>query len=317
MVDDDLRNIQRQIARLSVDLDKIAGVRAVPTFIEFAESYLTAKLARPTLRASTKKSFEHQVRKHLMIGFGMNRLDSITNAVWLEWVNATRARGSVTRFFNARKDLIEVLTAAKEVGHIEKVPKLDNPDEARSVGRVLTDKEVLAIIWHARRPFRLIFYAFWKMGCRPREILQWEWAMITWSEPGKTWIKIPARISKTDRTREIPLNPELSAILYKKYFGSSWGSPFADSPNRSTPFVYPSRFDKFKPQMTYHSAWSRACALANVKATAYDLRRTFITRCAAEGKPLVFIAKALDTSVQMIEKVYAKAQKDVMEGIIR
>ncbi len=48
----------------------------------------------------------------------------------------------------------------------------------------------------------------------------------------------------------------------------------------------------------------------------YDYRRTFITyQMEKPDAPGVFVAKFLDTSMQQIEKTYAKAQKHTMEGI--
>lgn len=277
--------------------------RAPTAFGPWAASYLAIKLANPTLRAATRSAFRGRVLKHLIPAFGALELKEVTNAAFLRWVSETK---ELTRFFNFRKDLIEILGAARNEGLIDRLPKFDNPDEPKDVGRVLEDREVLAIIWRARRPFRAIFYAFWKMGCRPREILQWEWSMIRWKEPGHTWIDIPARISKTGRVRSIPINPALSSLLYRRYFGRDPGR-----------FVFPKEGDPGSPQLSYHSAWGRACRLAQVSAVAYDLRRTFITRCAVNGDPLIYVAKALDTSTKMIEGTYAKARSEVMEKILK
>jgi integrase len=82
-------------------------------------------------------------------------------------------------------------------------------------------------------------------------------------------------------------------------------------------FVFPARGDNGRPQLTYQSAWTTACDHAKVKAVPYDLRRTFITRCMAENKSPFYVAKCLDTSTKMIESVYAKAQADVMEDILK
>lgn len=303
----ELEDLRRKIAGLSADINKLAGDHATLLFRDFALEYLKSKLINPTLRLSTKSSFENQVIRHLIPAFGALPIDRIKNGEWINWVLDMQNQKKITRFFNARKTLIEILRAAESDGHIQKLPKLDNPDSIKDVGRVLEPKEVIKILWMSHKPFRFIFYVLWKMGCRPREVLQWEWPMIRWNEPGKTWIDIPPRISKTDRARSIPLNPEVSVLLRKRF----------DRGNRSQ-FVFPSKKDLRRPQMTYQSAWSVACRNAKISnAKPYDLRRTFITRCAAEGKPLIYVAKCLDTSTKMIESVYAKAQVDVMENIIK
>lgn len=303
------------MAALNLTLAKLAGEQHILLFGDFAREYLKQKMANPTLREATKRSFEHQVLHHLIPTFGRLPLDKVTNAEFLYWVIERRkcaetqkaGHGRITRFFNARKYLIEVLLAAKNDGHIERLPKFDNPDEPKNVGRALSDREVLAIL--RRTPiklFRFFFYVLWKTGCRPREILRWEWNMFLWSEPGKTWIDIPARISKTDRTRKIPLNPNVSRRLYAEFRRG----------NRSH-FVFPNPRDPRRPQLSYSQQWNSACKRAKIKAMPYDLRRTFITRCAAAGMPLLYVAKALDTSTKMIESVYAKSQAEVMEGIVK
>lgn len=303
MTDDRIKELQRQIAKLSGTITDLAGERPTLLFRDFASEYLAVKLKNPTLRASTKQSFENQVRNHLIPRFGAQPIDRINNAEWLYWVTEEKR---ITRFFNARKALIEILTAARNDGHIEKVPKLENPDKPKNVGRALSDKEVLSILWRSRSPFRFIFYTLWKMGCRPREVLRWEWSMIRWNEPNKTWIDIPARISKTDRSRSIPLNPDVSRLLYRRYVRGNMSQ-----------YVFHHRDSREKPQLTYQSAWTSACRKARVNAVPYDLRRTFITRCAAEGKPMIYVAKALDTSMKMVESTYAKSQVEVMEGIVK
>lgn len=304
---DQLKDLQRQIAKLNESMSRLAGEQEAIRFESFAQEYLKRKLLNPTLRRATKESFRNQVQKHLIPAFGGLELRQITNAVFLQWVTQKRASVPNYRFFNGRKSLIETLTAAVAEGHLERVPKFDNPDEKRDVGRAMEQREVLQILRHTReRFFRFYFFVLWKMGCRPREILQWEWAMITWNEPGHTWIDIPARISKTGRSRRIPINPQVSLRLYRMFQAGV-----------NSRFVFPKTDDLNRFQYEYSGQWRRACRQAGIKAMPYDLRRTFITKCAAEGKPLIYVAKALDTSTKMIESVYAKAQVDVMEEIIK
>lgn len=306
-----VRNIQRQIGNLTDALSKLTGEQTAPLFADYARGYLGKKLLRPTLRQSTKNAFGDQVRIHLIPQFGQRPIDKVTNTEWLEWIAKERTKTEgrrVTRFFNARKALVEILRASEADGHIERLPKLDDPDAPRNVGRALDDFEVYKILRHTRRPyFRLFFYTLARMGCRPREILQWEWSMITWGEPGKTWIEVPARITKTNRTRRIPINPDVSARLYDLW---------RDEP--ASRFVFPHRHDPNRYQTSYHGAWRTACRHGRVaKCVPYDLRRTFITKRAAKNKAPIYVAKVLDTSVKMMETVYTKAQADVMEDIVK
>jgi integrase len=305
-----IRSLQNQMATLAATLAKVTGERRMPTFAEVASPYLADKLTNPTLRAATKRSFNNSVRLHLLPAFGSMTLDKLTNVEWLKWVESERAKPGrhLTRFFNTRKALIEILRAAKDVGHIEKLPKLDDPDESKQTGRTLDRAEVIRILWKCSHKFRVIFQAFFRMGCRPREILRWEWNMIRWNEPEKTWIDIPARISKTGRARSIPINPRLSYLLAIRHRRGN-----------GSPFVFPARGDLRRPQLTYQSAWTTACGHAGITthAVPYDFRRTFITERAAAGKPMLYVTKQLDTSIKMAENTYAKAAVATMEDIIK
>jgi hypothetical protein len=143
MNDDPIKLLRKQIEQLNASVAKISGNSAVPTFGEFAGAYLQEKLRRP-LREATKRSFENQVRLHLVPGLGGLFIDKVTNAIWLEWVSKERAKDGrhLSRFFNARKSLVEILRAAKEAGHIEKLPKLDDVDETKAVGRVIEQEQL-------------------------------------------------------------------------------------------------------------------------------------------------------------------------------
>jgi integrase len=304
----DLKDLQRQIAELNAVANRMAGDQPTLLFADYAREYLKAKLQNPTLRTSTKNSFQNQVMHHLIPAFGLLPMDRIKNGEWLHWVTDMREQKQISAFFNARKVLIEILRAAQNDGHIQKLQKFDNPDEPHDVGRILSTQEILAIIWKSHRPFRFIFFTFWKLGCRPREILRYEWEMLDWETKDKAWANIPARISKTGRQRRIAINPRVGRILEIRRARGY----------RPSPFLFPSKNNPNAPQLSYQSAFEVACRRAQVKgAKVYDFRRTFITRCAAENKPLAFIAKHLDTSIGQIEKTYLKAQKEAMEAIVR
>lgn len=306
MSDEEIQKLRRQIAELSDGISKLAGEKVTPTFGAFAAEYLREKRMRP-LRESTKRLFEMQTRLHLVPALGELPIDKVTNATWLNLIEREQLKDGrrLTKFFNARKVLTEIIRAALDRGLITKLPKFDDPDVYEPVGRVVSDAEMIRLFRSASRPFKFIFYCFWAMGNRPREILQWEWSMFRWNEPGKTWLDIPARISKNNRDRSIAVDPTVSRILWRR---QSRGV---------SPFVFPSRRGPLKPQLAYSSAWNTACMHANIEAVPYDMRRTRITKWAAAGKPLLFMAKQLDTSETMIRMIYLKDDIDTMEGLFK
>jgi hypothetical protein len=131
--------------------------------------------------------------------------------------------------------------------------------------------------------------------------------MIKWEEPGNSRIEIPARISKTRRTRIVPIPEGVSHILVRRY-----------KRGNGSPFVFPARVDPTRPQLTYHAAWRTANKHAGIsaKAVPYDCRRAFITQAAASNQPVTYLGKCLDTSPKMISDVYAKDQMDTMRDIM-
>ncbi len=310
MADDNsnaLRELQRQMAKINESINRLSGESITPLFQDFATLYLGEKMNNPTLRASTKEAFRQHVKNHLIPAFGLQPLDKINNPMWLTWVVDTRKAGRLTRFFNSRKGLVEILAAAKERGLIDKTPKLDNPDEYKNVGRAVHFKEIIKILRNTKDPFyRFFFFCLWKTGCRPREILKWEWSMVGWSEPGESWIDIPGRITKTGRSRAMPIHRWVSMILYKQYLAGN-----------GSIYVFPHKKNPQLPTLNYSFAWKAAKLAAGVDAVPYDMRRSFITACARENKAMITVSQLLDTSMDMIRKFYAKEDMRAMKGILK
>lgn len=179
------KEMQKQIAKLfAQSISELAGdTPDVPTFAEFADRFIAEKMQSLEHRDSTKRATEYQVRRNLKPAFGPLRMNQIGNVDWNRWVREMRADQGrfkrVTRFFNSRKVLTEIFHAAKEAGLVSKVPRFDNPDEKRSVGRVLSKKEMWWLLRNTTyRLFRVFFYTLHKQGVRPREALKWERSMI-------------------------------------------------------------------------------------------------------------------------------------------
>ena len=305
----DIRSIQKQLEKLTAAVSKQAGDTTSPLFKDFALNYQSEKLAKTSLRIATKRAFEYQVRCFLVPAFGHLTLDQITSHVWDTQIPLWLGQGRLTRFFNTKKCMTEIMRAAHKAGMIDRVPELENPDEARNVGRVVSEEEFELIQANVTYPiFKLFFFTLRRMGCRPREILRWEWDFIEYpeTEGGKAWINIPARISKTGRNRKIPINSEVWTQLL------AWR---VQGPMNSK-YVFPNRRHPGQPQLSYHGAWKTACTKAGVAyCVPYDYRRTFITVKMENNESGVFVAKYLDTSMLQIEKTYAKAQRVTMEGI--
>jgi hypothetical protein len=310
-----IREMQRTIEKLNMSMATLVGERRVPTVGEFAQEFITEELASTEHRESTKRAKEYQVRRNIIPAFGKLPMDGLGNIQWNAWIKETKANPRdwrITRYFNVRKLLTELFHKAKVRGIIENVPKLDNPDEHRNTGRVITDRETWWILRNTTyRIFRVFFYGLYKQGVRPREMLRWERSMIKTAPDGRMWVEVPARITKTARSRLMPVNQTLAKHICRIM-----------KENPDSRFVFQNRIHPDAPQLSYHGAFRTALMKARKAhpemkpCVPYDWRRSFITRAMIAGKQPVYIAKLLDTSVPMLERVYTKDDAATMEALV-
>jgi integrase len=103
-------------------------------------------------------------------------------------------------------------------------------------------------------------------GMRPKEIFT-----LRWDDIADGQIVVRGEISKTDQTREIPLNAEAQQVL------EHWES--------DSELVFPGPNDA--PMTTIKTAWSKVRDVAGLpKLRRYDLRHTFATRLLRAGADL-------------------------------
>jgi integrase len=268
---------------------------------DIAQVILTAK---ETKKDNTYRSFNNQIKNHILPAFGHLKPSQITPLKWNQYDSEERRKGKRTKLFNTRKALIEILNRAKDEGLIQVVPKLKNHDGESRAGKYM-DASVVQRIMNAASPMtRLLIEIVYRMGARPGEVIQYEWSMIHWDEDKHGRIYIPGRITKTGRSRDIPLNSRISEML--KSLEHTTGSPF----------IFPSPAYPDKPIKSYKTGWNSACRRAGFMGDEYilyDLRCTWVTNQAKRGINPVFTAKYSDTSIKMIEKIYAKAEPGAMQ----
>jgi integrase len=317
-----------------------------PLFEAFVEEMVARKLALPDADYSknSKRSFQNSIA-HLKQAFGHLHLDQVAEDEWESYYSAGLATDPSQKFFNRRKILIEVMRKAQRDGFIKRLPDYRNPDPETDTGQYLKDEIVERILDQASPTTELLIYILWKQGARPGEVLQYRWDMIRFDEGEHGSIHIPGmlsvpgeketrRITKTKRSRTIPLNSEVAYLLRcrKSTSQSDW--------------VFPSPNDPGKPMVEFKTGWKSACRrmaclqtckgskLAAIRKgqpgpkrciglcrqvkhpTIYDLRRTFISNQARKGSPIVYVAKYVDSSVTMIERFYAKSNLDLFGGLV-
>lgn len=267
---------------------------------DIAKAILASK---ETKRDNTYRSAHNQLVNHVLPAFGHLRPSQISVLKWNEYDSDERRKGKRTKLFNTRKALIEILNRAKEEGLIQVVPKLKNHDGPSKPPKYLEDKIVRRILKLCFPQTKLLFYIVWKQGARPSEVLQYEWGMIDWSQGTTGYLNIPGGITKTGRSRQIPLNSRVSRVL--RYLESKSESKF----------IFPSRYIPNARQTNYSKSWESACQRIGIEADPYNLRDTYITNRLRAGISSVFIAKYIDSSALMIEKKYAVAEQKTMQGV--
>jgi integrase len=281
----------------------------VPLIRDIAEAVLESKARR---KPHTARTVRNQIRNHIIPEFGHLRPDQITQLRWEQYDADSRGRTykkdngvtyKRTKLYNTRKALIEILRKAKGMGLIRDVPELLNNDAPAAGPEYLSNHTVRKILHEASPAIKLLAFIMWKQGARPGEVLQYRWDMIRWDDGPHGKIRIPGEITKTNRPRTIPLNSRVSRVL--RYLHQ----------RRESPYLFPSSLGPDRHQTHYRWGWDRTCVRAEVKATIYNLRDTFISNSLMRGLSSTFIAKYCDTSAHMIDKKYAVAVDQVMERV--
>lgn len=276
-------------------------------FDQYAEKFLERRVENPGIRDRTKKLAEYEIAR-LVDGLGHLRLDQITAERYEEWVKDSRRISKRQKFANAKKVLVQILRDAHGAGYMERVPRLPSLDAPAEGPQYLRRDVIRRILKHCRsKSVKLLAFIMWKQGARPGEILQYEWSMIRWDEGEHGHIHIPGRITKTKRSRAIPLNSRVSRVLMRLY----------RSKNRApTEFIFPSHKNPGQPQGQYTKTWDAACASAKIPhVTIYALRDTFVTDKLKKGVSLAFVAKYIDSSPKMLAERYAVAEEEAMRGV--
>lgn len=254
-------------------------------------------------RDATYRATKNQLENHILPTFGHLKPSQITPLKWNQYDAEERRKGKRTKLFNTRKALIEILNRAKDEGLIQIVPKLKNHDGESRQGKYLDDALVERILNAASPDTRLLIEIIYRMGARPGEVIQWEWDMIHWEEDKHGRIYIPGRITKTGRSRDIPLNSRVGELLKARHGETD------------SKFIFPSPVNRNSPIKEYKTGWNTACRRSGCPDDIhlYDLRHTWVTNQAKRGINVVFTAKYADTSITMIQKVYAKAEPGAMQ----
>ena len=214
---------------------------------DIARNVLSSK---ETKRASTYRAAKNQIENHILPAFGHLKPAQLSPMRWNEYDSDERKKGNRTKLFNTRKALLEILSRSKKEGLLINVLRLRNHDAESRQGRYIDDASVEEIIQAASPSTQLLIELVYRMGIRPGEAIQYEWSMIHWTEDEYGRIYIPGRISKTGRSRDIPLNKRVSDLLRERH-----------KLHRSQ-FLFPSPGHPNRCIKEYKTGWLAACRSA-------------------------------------------------------
>lgn len=189
------------------------------------------------------------------------------------------------------------------------VPKFPEPD--RPVDTWLLPTEVQDIHGQYECPVhRGIFVTAVSTGMRKGEVTQFWWEDIRWDEQEFGVIDLPIRITKTDRTRRIPMTADLRAELRRLRL--SRGNP----PEKSRVFPRGGKttYDRFK------DALDRSTIVPEdkkPKVTFHVLRHTAASLMMQGGAALHEVAEVLGHSTLEVTRRYAHFAPDYAKKPIK
>lgn len=305
-------------------------------FGDYAQEHLDRKLARPLDDFSkNSRRISKNATKHLIEAFGHLPIDQVTEDRWEDQLILWDRKQPGVKIFNRRKEMSEILRRAHRNGLIKILPTLRNPDARKDVGIYIPDAVMRRLLRQASSDTRDLIELLWRQGPRPHEALAYSWSMFSWDDGLTGSITIPPEITKTRRGRTIPLNSRVSGRLRARARNSDsrWvfpsperqkgkdfhivepGNGWDGAKNRAHKRLVASEARARKSGRTQVAKQIAQARTILEQGTLYDLRRTFITNCARAGKDRFWVAKYIDTSVKMIERIYEKVQQDVLRGV--
>jgi integrase len=247
---------------------------------------------------ATQESAAITFRKHLIPWYNEHYpyVTTITEASWEEYVLAKQLKRPSIRLFNHWKHMIMVMRHAYKKGIIPRIMQFKNPDPERNAGKRLDSKEIARLLEHAGEELRLQVLMAVTMGMRKSEVLLLGWDRVNFIS--KT-IHLRAQDTKIRRARTMGMSEPV-------YYGLKAALVGSDSP-----YVFPSRYNRFEPSRSNKSAWQRCKKHAEVKCRFHDLRHTFLSIALLEKKlnPL-HVAVYAGVSLSEIQKTYLHPSVD-------
>lgn len=274
--------------------------RQIPRLEQLAPRYL--EHVRGYKRAADID--ERYLRLHLLPAFGRRRLDELTQAEIVDWLNAKVKAGYAQATVNRWQVILSHmyrLAAEWGVPGAERNPlrgaKLKDPNNMKE--RFLSADEIArlrAAVEESPNPMLApIVTLLLLTGCRKRELLDSTWDQFDLDR--KSW---RIGMSKSGKARHVPLPDEAIKVLE------------ALPRFKGCPYVVPNLKTK-KPHKSIYNAWNtarRKAGLADVRM--HDCRHTLASHLAMSGHSLLVISKVLGHLSTRTTERYAHVSNDAL-----
>lgn len=183
-----------------------------------------------TIRLSTYQETEDMFRVHLLDFFGSKRFAVIDEPLWDEFV----AKNSGMDLSNARKIFGYFLSWAKRKQYYRYTPDLKIPLVTRRQRKILSPDVCRRILSNSHGSLLLFVAMYLFMGMRRSEIIKLTWMRVRFDA---NFLVLFAEDTKTNRMRQIPLNPFVRELLTARlaFQGTRLERPVYVFPNAKDP----------------------------------------------------------------------------------
>lgn len=235
---------------------------AVPLFLESRKKDVESG----SIREKSYKILEDNFRLYLLPYFGEMRLAAIDSLAW----DGFKREHKHIKLFNPRKYFYQFLRWCKKSGYLSDVPFLDLNDKPSRRRRILTIEELRRIWENSSGNLRVFLSMAIFMGMRRKEIMTMRWENIDFR---RGYMRITSDFSKTKRSREITMHPEVMRILNERYEAQR-------KLGATTPWVFPNAKDPRKHadlgglKTAWNTCKKRAFGSSKEDVTWHDLRAT-------------------------------------------
>ena len=301
--------------------DSVEAPKPVPTFDDFAQDWLAAKVVAKSTRKSYRPAIAAWSRCELQDGtLGAARLDTIKPLDLAKAVKALADRVAAKTVNNYLIALFGVIEAAAREGHCaagiadgigalrwqKKEPDPFTPAEADAIVAWLYDHKPVEVA--AYYDFALA------TGLRPSEQIALRWGDVDWNRPAarveRARVLAEIKPTKTYEARDVDLNPRALAALQRAKptsFMRGFDAPIFQNPLTGRPW------NDTEDQTAYLHAALRALGIR--KRDAYNTRHTFATRLLMAGVKPAWIARQLGhKNLKMLLEHYARWLEDADGG---